>query len=212
MMASTVANIGRSMKNEEIFIGDRLTRLRAPAASPPMVTRCGVTVTPGCTRCAPLTTMTSPALRPSRTTRRPSMTRPSLTLRYSILLSAPSTKHVLLTLIGVDRAIIDQDRRVFAAAEQLHARKQAGREQPVLVVAAPRARGWCRSEDSADCRRSPWCRGAESPPRWRGPLDGIGRIRASSGRSPLAPFACSAGRFAHRRRSTDKSDPSTPPR
>src|SRR6202035_998070 len=61
-MASTVANIGRSMKNEEMFIG---TLQDAAGASAPMVTFCGVTVTPGCTRCAPFTTMTSPAFKPS---------------------------------------------------------------------------------------------------------------------------------------------------
>src|SRR5580704_10900347 len=55
-IASTVANIGRSMKKEEIFIG--MAYLAAGAAPPPMVTRSGVTVIPGCTRCAPLTTMT----------------------------------------------------------------------------------------------------------------------------------------------------------
>ena len=66
--------------------------VEAPGAvkSPPIVTRCGVTARPGCTRCAPLTTITSPGFKPSRTMRNPSITRPSLTLRYSTLLSAPS--------------------------------------------------------------------------------------------------------------------------
>src|SRR6202021_46238 len=54
MMGRTEANIGRSMKNEEIFMVCRRPYEGAGAdASPPMVTRCGVTVTPGCTRCAP---------------------------------------------------------------------------------------------------------------------------------------------------------------
>src|SRR5271155_2753201 len=50
-IASTVANIGRSMKNEEIFIAAALyfgPGAGAAAVSAPMITRCGVTVTPGC--------------------------------------------------------------------------------------------------------------------------------------------------------------------
>ena len=83
---STVANIGRSMKNEEMFIAARAyfgdgaeTAATASAPPAPIVTRCGVTVTPGCTRCDPFTTITSPGFRPSRTMRNPSITRPSFT-------------------------------------------------------------------------------------------------------------------------------------
>ena len=65
--------------------------------------------------------------------RKPSITRPSFTLRYSIWLSGPSTEHVFLVLIGIDRAIVDQDRRVLAARQQLHPGEQARRELPVLV-------------------------------------------------------------------------------
>ena len=42
----------------------------------------GVTCTPGRTRCRPLTTTDSPALRPLRTTRKPSTSGPSVTVRY----------------------------------------------------------------------------------------------------------------------------------
>ena len=85
MIASTEAKIGRSMKKEEMFIASYFAAaagagVRQRQASAPIVTFCGVTVMPGCTRCAPFTTMTSPALRPSRTMRKPSITRPELHL------------------------------------------------------------------------------------------------------------------------------------
>src|ERR1700716_817075 len=62
-IASTVANIGLSMKNDEMFIAARPQPDAGAAESvpfAPIVTRCGVTVTPGWARWAPFTTITSP--------------------------------------------------------------------------------------------------------------------------------------------------------
>ena len=70
----------------------------------PMATSCGVTGMPGRTCCRPLTTMTSSALRPSRTTRRPSTSGPSFTGAYSTLLSAP-TLSTNFTLWSVPTAL-----------------------------------------------------------------------------------------------------------
>src|SRR5580692_675112 len=52
MIASTVAKIGRSMKNDEMFTAacpyfEAAAGAAASAAGAPIVTRCGVTVTPG---------------------------------------------------------------------------------------------------------------------------------------------------------------------
>ena len=60
----------------------------------PMATRCGVTGT-GPHPLQPLTTIMSPAFRPSRTTRRPSISGPSFTGVYSTLLSAPTASTYL---------------------------------------------------------------------------------------------------------------------
>ena len=90
-----------------------------------MATRCGVTVTPGCTRCAPFTTITSPGLSPSRTMRKPVDDAPQLHLAVFDLVVGAEQQHVFLVLIGIDCAIVDQDRAVLAAAEQLHTGEQA---------------------------------------------------------------------------------------
>ena len=115
---------------------------------------------PGCTRCAPFTTMTSPAFSPSRTTRRPSTTRPSFTLRYSICIVGAEQQHIFLALVGVDGAVVDHDRGIFVAAQQLHAGEQAGRELPVLVCSTARARivpvcglSWLSTKSTVPCVR-----------------------------------------------------------
>src|ERR1700730_4415385 len=135
-MASNLANIRLSMKNDEIFIAPR-PQPDAGAAevvpSVPIVTRCGVTVTPGCARCAPFTTITCPGFKPSRTMRKPSIAS-EFHLAILDLVVGAEQQHVLLVLIGIDRAVLDQDGRILAAHQQLHPCEQAGCELSVLVL------------------------------------------------------------------------------
>ena len=49
------------------------------------------------------------------------------------LVARAEQEHVFLALIGVYRAIVDQHRGVFAAAQQLHPREQTGNVESVLV-------------------------------------------------------------------------------
>src|SRR5262249_56285824 len=56
-----------------------------------IATRSGATTAPGRTRCRPLTMTCSPGRSPVLTTRRPSANAPSVTARYSALLSRPTT-------------------------------------------------------------------------------------------------------------------------
>ena len=175
-----------------------------------MATRCGVTVTPGCTRCAPFTTITSPGFSPSRTMRNPSITRPKFHLAIFDLIVGAEQQHVFLVLIGVDRTIFDQDRRIFVARQQLHAGEQAGSELSVFVLPARPARGLCRFADSIGCReiegagvRKPFLVGEPD----------LNRVPVAS------DWALAVTRHLHvaqvalliARRNTGKSDPSTRP-
>src|ERR1700730_11617458 len=112
MMEITAAKIGRLMKKLEIFMAvpdySRAFGWRDLSSSPTradcvdvsldelgwlaMETFLGVTAAPGRTRCRPLTTMTSPSCKPSRTTRNPSAIGPSFTERYASVLFLPCTK------------------------------------------------------------------------------------------------------------------------
>ena len=108
--------------------------VRRSGGRSPMATRCGVTCTPGRTRCRPFTTMVSPAVSPLCTTRRPSMTGPELHRAVLDLVVGADHQHVAHALIGADGAVVDQHRLVLAAAEELHAGEQARREAAVLVL------------------------------------------------------------------------------
>ena len=103
-------------------------------AGSPIATSCGVTGMPGRTCCSPLTTMTSFAFRPSRTTRRPSTSGPSFTGRVLDLVVRADAQHELHALVGADGAVVDQQRVVLAAADELHAREHAGGETAVGVL------------------------------------------------------------------------------
>ena len=113
-IASTVAKIGRSMKNEEMFIAIRLSVAR------------GRGVRLGCAHGHPLRCDRDPGMHALRAVHHDDVAgfQPFAhdaqavdhaaelrLLRYSILLSAPSTQHVLLILVGVDGAVVDQDGR-----------------------------------------------------------------------------------------------------
>ena len=115
-IASTVAKIGRSMKKDEIFIappyleGAGGSWLPETGSSVPIVTIWGVTVTPGCTRCAPLTTITSPGFQPfphdAQAVNHAARLDPAV---FDLIVRAQH-QHVFLILIGVDGAVVDQDR------------------------------------------------------------------------------------------------------
>ena len=80
---STVAKIGRSMKNREMFMGaPRLGRLRRRCRTAVGGAWVALTRTPGRIRANPFTTTCSPGLSPSRMMRRcPSTCRPRVTVR-----------------------------------------------------------------------------------------------------------------------------------
>ena len=144
----TPAKIGRSMKKSESFIrvcrrraarvavAGQQGRLQRPASGcSPMATRCGVTWS--CRRARAAGRSRRWCRRRSarrRTTRRPSTTGPSFTWRYSTLLSAPTTS-TYCTLWSVPIALsLIEHRVVLPGAHELHAREQARRELPLVVV------------------------------------------------------------------------------
>ena len=92
------------------------------------------TVTPGRTRCRPLTMTTSPAARPfvddAQAVDEPARLDGPV-LDDALLVD---DEHEPLAEIGADRAIVDERRAVARRAHELHAREQARRELPVGVV------------------------------------------------------------------------------
>ena len=99
-----------------------------------MATRVCATVTPGRTRCKPLTMTTSPAARPfvddAQAVDEPARLDGPV-LHDALLVD---DEHEALAEIRADRAIVDERGAVTARAHELHAREQARRELPVAVV------------------------------------------------------------------------------
>src|ERR1700692_2409267 len=123
-IASTVAKIGRSMKKEEMFIGlggTHLNFLRVYRDSRMHSLR---------------------AVHHDHLSRLQSFAHDTQTvddaakLHLTIFDHVVGTQHenVFLALIGVDGSIVDQDRRVFAAAEQLDPGEQPRRVLAILVL------------------------------------------------------------------------------
>ena len=128
---------GKSVVGEVVYVdrfGTLVTNLITPALPASIAAFVGVTAMPGFTCCSPLMTITSFAASPLLTTRRPSTLAPSVTGRYSSVLSDLQREHELLAKIGADRALVDQDRLARLAADELDACEQARREAAVLVV------------------------------------------------------------------------------
>ena len=125
---STPAKIGRSMKNLERFMAfprrcrrfsDWQPRRRcAPAAlglARPSRTACGATSAPGRMRCRPLTTTRSPAFRPAGDDAQAVDLRAERDLAVLGLVVGADHHHELLVLVGADRALVDQQRRLGLA-------------------------------------------------------------------------------------------------
>ena len=107
----------------------RLPRSRLP--HPVMVVRSGLTSRRGRTNCSPLTRTHSPACKPSSITRRPSDCRgPTLTRRYCTRFCESTTIHVLLTLIGPQRLLADQQGRMRFADRQANPHEHPRLEEP----------------------------------------------------------------------------------
>ena len=131
------------MKNFERFMGFFSDGFRTAAPGSrsactsglaSMFTGCGCTSAPGRTRCRPLTTMRSPALSPSLTTRRPLTDAPSVTSRYSALLPSPTTStNFLFWSVPTARSLTSRARAGLGLAHA-DARELAGHQRAVLVV------------------------------------------------------------------------------
>src|SRR6266478_6777215 len=141
-MASTVANIGLSMKNDEIFIAAASTGRRRSGARHGRAHRDPL----GSHGHAGMHALG--AVHHDHVSRLQSLAYDAQTLDDAAefhlavldLIVGAEQQHVLLVLIGVDGAILDQDGRIFAAHQQLHPFEQAGRELSVLVLQhGPRA-------------------------------------------------------------------------
>ena len=99
-----------------------------------MATRVCATVTPGRTRCRPLTMTTSPAARPFADDAQAVDEPAGLdgpVLNDALLVD---DEHEALAQVGADRAIVDERALYLLRAHELHAREQARRELPVAVV------------------------------------------------------------------------------
>ena len=94
-----------------------------------IVARLASTFMPGLTRSSPLMTTSSPGFSPEFTTRRPSTSRPSVTGRYSTLLSGLRIEHELAVLVRADRLVLDQRDRVLLRADEPDASEQPRHEE-----------------------------------------------------------------------------------
>src|SRR5271169_886164 len=132
-IARTVANIGRSMKNEEIFIAYAASRsgMRAVRAHGHALRRHG---NPGMHSLR--------AVHDDHITGFQSVAHDAQAVDHTAqsdlaifdFVVRAEQQHIFLILVGVHGAIFDQDCRILAARQELHARKQAGRELPILVM------------------------------------------------------------------------------
>ena len=131
------------------------------------------------------TTTRSSAVRPSRTTRRPSMQRPDRDRAVLRLVLVVDDADELLRLVAADRLVGDEERAgTVPLPGEPQAREQAGAERAGRDSAGRRGRRSCRCRGRAGCRRSPCSPRAGSPPRRRGrPGPGSGTSR-ELGRCP----------------------------
>src|SRR5258708_29033527 len=141
MMASTVAKIGRSMKNDEMFIGRATLR---------GLGRCGRRTDRGCVgahghrlrRHGEARMRTLGAVHHDDVSRLQALANDAQPVDHAAELDAailhlvirPQQEDVLLVLVGVDGTIVDQNRRILAAPEQLHPREHPWRIQRILII------------------------------------------------------------------------------
>src|ERR1700677_3608246 len=126
-IASTEAKIGRSIKNEEMFMTELRRPRRGPRRGRARRRQIG-------THGHPLRRHGETGMHPLRPVDDDDIARlqalahdaqpvdhsPELDLAILDLVVGSEQEHVFLALIGVDRAIVDQDRVVFIAPHELH--------------------------------------------------------------------------------------------
>ena len=95
--------------------------------------RCGLTFAPTRARCRPSTITRSSGFRPSRITRRPSSSGPSVTGLASTVLSSLTTKTILRDWSVRDRGVRQQQRLIGRAADQPHAAELPRQDREILV-------------------------------------------------------------------------------
>ena len=151
-MERTAAKIGRRMKKWEKFIVASGEFARPPRR-------------PGRTRIRPSTMTCSPGFQallhdPQAVDHRADLHRAKLDLLLRV-----DDIDELLRLVRAERAVGNQQRRIFAAAGNAHARKEARAKRAIRIgkhaAAAHRARG----RDQPCCPRNPCSPCAGSPPR-----------------------------------------------
>src|SRR5271169_5771007 len=120
-IASTVANIGRSMKNEEMFMARRLgSGVRGCGTHGNSLRRHR---DPGVHSLCAVYDDHIAGLEPFPYDPQAIDHASELDLAIFNLIIGTEQQYVLLILVGVDGTIIDQDRRMLLTAEQLHARE-----------------------------------------------------------------------------------------
>src|SRR6267154_769305 len=140
-IASTVAKIGRSMKNDEMFIGRATLRGFG---------RCGRRTGRGCVgahghrlrRHGEARMRTLSAVHHDDVSRLQALANDAQSVDHAAELDAailhlvvcPQQENVLLVLVGVDGTIVDQDGRILAAPEELHPCEHPWGIQPILIL------------------------------------------------------------------------------
>src|SRR5580692_4851933 len=136
-IARTVAKIGRSMKNEEIFMRSLRRGRRAGHGGRRVGPHVYALRRNRDSRVHPLRAVHDDYIAGLEALAHDAQAvnhAAEFHLAVFDLIVGAEQQHVLLTLIGIHSAIIDQNGRILSAPQELHARKQARRELTVFVL------------------------------------------------------------------------------
>src|SRR5579859_3303523 len=131
-MASTVAKIGRSMKNDEIFIVYPSGRGRCAVRTHGHTLRRHGDAGMYALRAVDHDDVAGFQAFPDDAQTVDHA--PEFYLAVFDLIVGTEQQYVFLALVGIHGTVFDQDRRIFSTGEELYARKQAGGEPTLLVL------------------------------------------------------------------------------